>query len=93
MWDAATSGTQEANHRQKEAHAELMRFWSDKVRYEIARRLNEAGDITDPISARTNKRIYLSAAKAQQDDDTIDKFARLMAEIRHNYYNFRAGDE
>jgi peptidyl-dipeptidase A len=33
--------------------------------------------------------VHLSAAKAQQDEETIQKLTRLEAEVRQKYYNFR----
>jgi peptidyl-dipeptidase A len=88
MWDAATTGSDEANRREQEAQAALMRFWADAARYQKAAALNEAG-AADPVTARTLKRIYLSAAKAQQDEETIEKVTRIEAEVRQHYYNYR----
>jgi peptidyl-dipeptidase A len=89
MWEAATTGSEAANQRQKEADAALMRFWADKQRYETARKLHEA-EAGDALVARQLKRIYLSAAKAQQDEETIEAVTRLEAEVRQIFYNFRA---
>lgn len=88
MWDAATTGSEEANRREQESQASLMRFWADPGRYEKAALLNEAG-AEDPLTARTLTRIYLSAAKAQQDEETIEKVTRIEAEVRQQYYNYR----
>ena len=89
-WDAATTGTEEANWREKERQAELMRFWADPGRYALAKRLHESGAAADPLSARQVKVIYLAAAKAQQDEATIQRLTQLEAEVRQEYYNFRA---
>lgn len=89
VWQAATTGAEEANQREKEAQAALMRFWADEERYETAKRLHEAGH-PDAMIARQLKVIYLAAAKAQQDEETIEQLTELEASIRQRYYNFRA---
>lgn len=89
-WDAATTGTEAANQRQKEAHARLMSFWADDERFQMAKGLMEGGAASDPIDARAIKRIYLSAAKAQADEATIERLAQLEADIQKVYYNYRA---
>jgi peptidyl-dipeptidase A len=89
MWEAATTGTEKANQRQKEAQMALMRFWSDPERFSIARRLHESGAAKDPILAREIERLFLSAAKAQQDDATIEQVTALQAEVRGHFYNHR----
>ncbi len=90
LWEAATTGSPEANQRQKEAQAAHMRFWADQDRFALAKRLQEAGAAQDPLSARLLKVIYLSAAKAQQDEESIERITELEAAIREQYYNFRA---
>ncbi len=89
MWEAATTGTEQANHRQKEAQMALMRFWSDPERFVIAKQLYESGAAKDPILAREIERLYLSAAKAQQDEATIEQVTALQAEVRGHFYNHR----
>src|SRR3972149_6969461 len=69
--------------------APLMRFWAEPERHALAKRLDAAGAARDPIEARQLRLIYLSAAKAQQDEETIQKLTRLEAEVRQKYYNFR----
>ncbi len=88
-WEAATSGSPEANRKEQEAQAALMRFWADPERYALAKRLHESGAAADPLTARQVKVIYLAAAKAQQDEATIEKLTQLEAEVRAKYYNFR----
>lgn len=88
-WEAATSGSEEANRKEQETQAALMRFWADRERYALAKRLHETGAAEDPLTARQVKVIYLAAAKAQQDEATIEKLTRLEAEVRGKYYNFR----
>jgi peptidyl-dipeptidase A len=90
VWEAATTGTEQANKREEELQAALMRFWADVERYASAKRLHEEGAATEALQARQIKLIYLSAAKAQQDEETIQKLTRLEAEVRQKYYNFRA---
>jgi peptidyl-dipeptidase A len=90
MWEAATTGTKQANRRQKDAQAALMRFWSDPERFAIAKRLHESGPAADPITARQIKHLYLAAAKAQQDEETIERITELEAKLRDLFYNFRA---
>ncbi len=89
QWEAATEGSDEANEREKQAQAELLRFWSDGERFERAKELEEAG-ADDPLTARLLRVIYLAAAKAQQDEATIEKLTELEAQVRKTYYNFRA---
>lgn len=89
MWEAATTGTEQANQRQKEAQIALMRFWSDPERYATAKQLYESGAAEDPILAREIERLFLSAAKAQQDEKTIEQVTALEAEVRGHFYNHR----
>ncbi|MEW6566585.1 MAG: M2 family metallopeptidase [Chloroflexota bacterium] len=89
-WEAATTGSEDANRKEQETQAALMRFWADPGRYALARRLHESGAAGDALTARQVKVIYLAAAKAQQDEATIEKLTRLEAEVRAKYYNFRA---
>lgn len=88
-WEAATTGTPEANHRNQEAQAALMRFWSDAERYTLAKRLFEAGLAPDPLQARQVKLIYLRAAEYQQDEAMTARLTELEADLRDHYYNFR----
>jgi peptidyl-dipeptidase A len=90
MWQSATTGSEEAAQHEKETKATLMRFWADKKRYETAKRLNETDSVDDPIQRRTIKRIYLSSAKAQQDEATIEAVTHLETQAQHCFYNFRA---
>jgi peptidyl-dipeptidase A len=88
-WEAATTGTPKAIERQKKAQADLMRFWANRERFDTAKRLHESGEAPDALQARLIKRLYLSAAKAQQDEETIERVTELEAEVREHYYNFR----
>jgi peptidyl-dipeptidase A len=90
MWEAATTGDARANEREKEAQVDLMRFWSNEARFLTANEFLASADIGDAITAREIKRIYLSAAKAQQDEESIQKITELEALIRNHYYNYRA---
>ena len=89
MWESATTGAAGASQKEQEAQAALMRFWADPEGHALAKRLDAAGAARDPIEARQLRLIYLSAAKAQQDEETIQKLTRLEAEVRQKYYNFR----
>jgi peptidyl-dipeptidase A len=89
MWESATTGAEEAGRREKEAQAALMRYWADPERYQRAKRLDEAGAAGSGIERRQLHLVYLSAAKAQQDEETIRRITRLEAEVRQKYYNFR----
>jgi peptidyl-dipeptidase A len=89
-WKAATTGTKVANTEQKEAHAELMRFWANPERFETAKALRASRAASDPIEARQIERIYLSAAKAQGDEETIERLTQLEADVQGVYYNYRA---
>ncbi|MFP3853887.1 MAG: M2 family metallopeptidase [Anaerolineales bacterium] len=88
MWEAATTGSEEANQREKEAQRQQMRFWADPDRFQRTLELDQAGS-TDPVTARSLRVIRLSAAKAQQSESTIQRITELEAEIRQTYYNFR----
>jgi peptidyl-dipeptidase A len=66
-----------------------MRFWANRERYALAKRLHETAAAGDLVLARQVKMIFLSAAKAQQDEETIQRLTQLEAEVRQKYYNFR----
>lgn len=89
LWEAATTGKDEANTREKQAQAKLMRFWADPERFARAEALDEGGH-EDPLVDRSLRAIYLSAAKAQQDEEIIEQLTELEAEVRSAYYNYRA---
>lgn len=89
MWDAATSGSEEDNQREKVTQENLMRFWADPELYRTAQELDRRAH-TDPIIARQLRMIHLSSAKAQQDESTIERLTELEARVRKAYYNFRA---
>lgn len=90
MWEAATNATPQASQREKETKAALMHFWADKERFETASHLDQTRSQWDPLTARTIQRIYLAAAKAQQDEATIEEVTRLETEAQRRFYNFRA---
>ena len=89
MWQAAISGSEKDNEREKEAQRQQMRFWANPERFEMALAFDEAGH-SDPISARALRLIRLSAAKAQQDEASIQRITNLEAGIRTTYYTYRA---
>ena len=88
-WEAAATGTPEANRRQQEAHAAYLRLLADPERHAAAKRLHASGKAADPLTARQLKIIYLVTGENQQDEATIQQLTRLEAEIREQYYNFR----
>jgi peptidyl-dipeptidase A len=88
-WEAASTGTEDANQKQQAAHAAYLRFWADPGRYAEAKRLRERSQAADPQHQRQLQLIYLQAAKSQQDTQSIDALTRLEAEVRTEYYNFR----
>lgn len=88
-WEAATTGSDEANRREQEAQVAMMRYWADPGRHAEARRLHESGAAGDALQARQVRLIFLSSAKAQQDEETIQRLAQLEAEVRQTYYNYR----
>ncbi len=89
-WKAATTGTKVANQEQKEAQANLMRFWADPGRFEAVKALRASVAADEPLEARQINRIYLSAAKAQGDEEIIERLTQLEADIQGVYYNYRA---
>jgi peptidyl-dipeptidase A len=88
-WDAALSGSEEANRRQQEAQAALLRFWADRARFATAKRLRQEASASDPLLARQIQLIYLTSARNQQEDRLIDQLTQLEAEVRSVYYNYR----
>jgi peptidyl-dipeptidase A len=90
IWEAATTGTPEASQRAKDTEAEYLRFWAAPERFNAVKAfLNEKGS-GDPLDARQIQLIYLNAAQAQLDEETIEKTTQLEIEIRQSYTNFRA---
>lgn len=90
MWQSATTGSDEAAKDEKEAKAALMRYWAGKNLFETAKKQKESSTTDDPLHKRTLKRIYLSSAKAQQDETTIEAITKLETQAQHCFYNFRA---
>jgi len=88
-WEAAATGTEEANQRQQQAQSANMRFWASPAIYDQAKSLLAMQPPRDPLLARQLRLVYLSAAKNQQDEASIDQITRLEAEVRTQYYNFR----
>lgn len=89
MWDAATSGTAEANQREMEAQAAVLRFWADRDRFETAYELDQEGH-SDPMIARQVRLIHLAAAREQQDQESIEQITEIEARVREAHYGFRA---
>ena len=87
-WDAATTGSDEAEKRATELEARLMRIHADK---EAHRRLGEwvKSPPGDPLLARQVYVTYLSFARGQQDDSTIDAITQREQMIRSRFSNYR----
>jgi peptidyl-dipeptidase A len=90
IWEAATTGSPEANERAKETEAAYLRYWADPERFTTAKAYYNEKAVNDPLEARQIQLIYLNAAKAQQDEETIDRTTELEKDIRQAYTNFRA---
>jgi len=88
-WEAATTGTDEANQRQQQAQSACMRFWADPTIYARAAGRLAMQPPREPLLARQLRLVYLTAAKNQQDEASIEQMTRLEAEVRGQYYNFR----
>jgi peptidyl-dipeptidase A len=89
-WDAAVSGRADAIEQVRAAQAAFMRFWADPQLFQAAKELNGAGSMDDPILARQLKLIYLTAARNQQDEQSIERLTELESRVRQRYYNYRA---
>ena len=88
-WEAATTGTDEANQCQQQAQSASMRFWADAEIFAQARDRLQSQPPREPQLARQLRMVYLTAAKNQQDEASIEQITRLEAEVRGQYYNFR----
>ncbi len=87
-WVAATTGSDEAEKQATELEARLMRIHADK---EAHRRLGEwvKSPPGDPLLARQVYVTYLSFARGQQDDSTIDAITQREQMIRSRFSNYR----
>jgi peptidyl-dipeptidase A len=90
IWESATTGSKETAESEKDAQTKMMQFWADSQRYLTAKRLDEGQATIEPEESRQIKLIHLAAAKAQQDEATIEKLTELETRVRHAYYNYRA---
>jgi peptidyl-dipeptidase A len=88
-WDAAVSGSGVANERVQEAQAALLRFWADPDRHAMAVEYDGRSEPQVATTARQVHLIYQESAKAQQDEQTIERLTELEALLRNHYYNFR----
>lgn len=88
-WEAATSGTPEANQRMREAQSAYIRFLADPARHQTAKHMHQSGAAADPLVARQIKLLYLLTAAQQQDAATTEALTALEADVRDRYYNFR----
>jgi len=89
-WEAAVTGGEEALAREREAQAAFMRFWSDPKLFQAAKQLCEVEQPDDPLLSRQLRLIYLSSARNQQDEATIQRLTELESQVRRRYYNYRA---
>lgn len=90
IWESATTGSDTAAQAEKDAQAKMMQFWADPHRFATAKELDAGLETSKPEVTRQIKLIYLAAAKAQQDEATIEKLTELETQVRHSYYNYRA---
>jgi peptidyl-dipeptidase A len=90
IWESATTGSKEAGEVEKDAQTAMMQFWADTQRYADAKRLDEEQEGNGPEESRQIRLIHLAAAKAQQDEATIEKLTELETKLRQAYYNYRA---
>ncbi|MBI2976804.1 MAG: M2 family metallopeptidase [Chloroflexi bacterium] len=88
-WEAATSGTPEANQRMREAQSAYIRFLADPARHQTAKQMHQSGAAANPLVARQVKLLYLLTAAQQQDAATTEALTALEADVRDRYYNFR----
>jgi peptidyl-dipeptidase A len=89
-WESAVSGSEQAITQEREAQEAYMRFWSDPQLFQAAKRLYDAEQGSDPLLSRQLKLIYLSSARNQQDEATIQRLTQLESRVRRRYYNYRA---
>ncbi len=87
-WEAATTGSDEAEARATELQAQLMRLHADKEAY---RRLKEWEQLppAEPLLARQLYLTYLAFARGQQDDATIDAITQREQKVRSAFNNYR----
>jgi peptidyl-dipeptidase A len=88
-WESAISGSAEANRRTQEAQAALFRFWADPDRHALAGQFDGNRQTVDPVTSRQIRLIRLETAKAQRDEEAIQRLTELEARVRDHYYNFR----
>lgn len=88
MWDAATTGSEEANERAALLRAEIMRIYANRSEYEQLRVWDQAPP-ADPALARQVRLLRLAYAQGQQDEQTIEKLTELEKGILAAFVNFR----
>lgn len=87
-WDAAVSGTEEANARVGALTSELLSVYADQHAFKQVRRWNEL-PTGEPALDRQIRLLFLAYAGSQQDDTTIHRITGLETNIRSAYVNFR----
>lgn len=88
-WDAATSGTAEANRRQAETQAEIMRLYANKAEYRSVARWIQSGAAADPFAKRQLEILYLAYRGGQQDEGTIRSLTDMGQQVHGVFANFR----
>ena len=88
VWDAATTGTEEANERQARLAAERMRVYANREEFERLRSWDERPP-DDPALARQLRLLRLAYEQGQRDEATIDPLADLEKDILRAYVNHR----
>ena len=86
-WEAATTGSEEAEARATEYEARLMRIHADKKAH---RRLSGwvKSPPEEPTLARELYVTYLAFARGQQDDATIDAITQREQVVRSRFSNY-----
>lgn len=88
VWEAATTGTDEANERQARLQAERMRVYASRDEF-VQLRSWDQNPPDDPTLARQLRLLRLAYAQGQRDEATIDRLANLEKDILSAYVNHR----
>jgi peptidyl-dipeptidase A len=87
-WEAATTGTEEANERQARLQAERMRVYANREEFERLRAWDQSPP-DDPTLARQVRLLRLAYEQGQRDEEMIDRLANLEKDILSAYVNHR----
>mgnify|MGYP005849150503 CR=1 FL=1 len=88
-WEAATTGTEEANLKAASLRAQLMRVYADVPSYERLKAWHEGPQPSDPLLARELTLLYLAFAEGQIDQESIDAITSLERDAESTFTNFR----